>query len=121
MNATVKDLLHFVNAPAASPPLSVASAVSEIGKLRLRLGALKLLSWMKMQKRAGKVLPLELDERYEWCRDLISLVKSEAFLHGVIAIEAGAIVLSSGLSRDEQQELLALVDTEYKPPLLISQ
>jgi hypothetical protein len=117
VKATVQNLLDFVNSRAASPGPEVAGALAAIGKLRLRLVAIKLLSWLKLQRRVRKVLPLGMDDRHEWCRDLLDLVQRQALLNGVIAIESGAVVLSSGLRQDEREELLALVDAEYQPPL----
>lgn len=118
MKETVKNLLDFVNSPKESPSVEVASALSEIGKLRLRLVAIKLLSWFKLQRRLGKVLPLDLDDRHEWCRDLVHLVKCHALLDDVITVQDRAVVLSSGLPAGEREKLLALVDAGYKPPLM---
>ena len=118
MKEAVKNLLDFVSSPQAAPASDLANAISEVGKLRLRLVAIKLLSWLKLQRKLGKPLSLDLDDRHEWCRDLVTLVKSHGLLDDMITIQGGAVVLSSSLSADEREELLAFVDDGYQPRLM---
>jgi hypothetical protein len=118
MNETVKNLLDFVNSPPAMPTADLASAMSEIGGRRLRVASIKLLSWLKMQRRLGKLVPLCLNDQYDWCRDLVHLVNDRQLLRDVITVEGKAVVLSAALSANDRQSILALVDAGYQPPLM---
>jgi len=117
VKATVGDLLAFVKTSEASST-QLMDAVASMGKGRVRLATIKLLSWLKLQQRLGRAMPLELYVRHEWCRDLLQVVSFEGLRDEIFAVRGGAVDLSAGLSDVERATLLAVVDTEYQPPLM---
>jgi hypothetical protein len=117
MNA-VQELLNFVNSPKAAPSQSLAGAISQIGPLRLRLVAIKLFSWLKLQRKLNKPLPFSLDDRYEWSRDLERLISNHDFLGGLIVIEGRSVIIAPNLSTVERDKFLEIVDVGHEPRLM---
>jgi hypothetical protein len=118
METAIEIILAFVNSPGTPLPVELNTIHSQVGKLRLRLVAVKILAWLKLQRKLGKPLPLDLDDRHEWCRDLVYFVNSWPLLQSIIRIEGAAAILSSDLSVDAREKLLTLVDTRYQPRLI---
>jgi hypothetical protein len=117
MNKTITNMLEFVNSGTTNMA-EIEAAIAEIGKLQFRLVAISILSWLKSQKRMNKVLPLELDERHDWCRHVLRLVKDKAFLADLVNVKDTSILLLPGLTEEEVKKLLAFVDAEYRPRLM---
>lgn len=118
MKIGIKDLLEFIDSPDGMPSDNMAGAVSEFGKLRIRVVAIKILSWLKTQHKTSRLFPLDLNDRYEWCRDFVRLYSDKAFLPDILSIDKGAVVLSADLSTKERDDLLKYVDASYRPPLM---
>ncbi len=116
-NQTVADLLRFVNA-GASTATQISPAIAEIGRKQVRVVAIKLLSWMKSQHRIGKLWPLELLEKFEWCRNLLHLMQKQAFASDLIHATDTTVVFLPELNEDQVKTLLAFVDAGYQPQLM---
>ena len=114
MNANITGMIEFVNLGTASTP-AIGAALCEIGQSELRLVVIKVLAWIKSQKRIGKLWELELNEQYSWVQKLTFLVNEFAFLAGVVRIVDKRLILDPALNETELQEILAFVDANYQP------
>jgi hypothetical protein len=118
VNETIKYFVDFLNSRESGPgPGRVSEARSAIGSQRMRVVAIKLVSWLKDMRRLGKPLPLPLNTQFEWCRDLVQLINDKGLLRDVIDVREDGLMLSPDLSSQEREELLAFVDAGYKPKL----
>jgi hypothetical protein len=118
INETIEYFVDFVNSRERGPgPGRLSEARSEIGSQRMRVVAIKLVSWLKGMRRLGKPLPLPLNTQFEWCHDLLQLINDKGLLRDVINVREDGLVLSPDLSSQEREELLAFVDAGYKPKL----
>jgi hypothetical protein len=117
MNRTIVTIIEFMKAGKTGAK-EIEAAIAEIGQLQFRLIAINILSWLKSQKRMGKLRALELNEDHDWCRDLLHLMKDRAFLADLVHVKGTSVLLLSELAKDEVTDLLAFVDTEYRPRLM---
>lgn len=117
MDKTITGMLEFVNL-GTTDVAEIEASIAQLGRLRFRLVAINLLSWLKSQGRMGKMCPLELDERHAWCRDLVRLVGGKTFLADLVCVKGTSVVLLPGLTAGEVKDLLAYVDAEYRPRLM---
>lgn len=97
---------------------SMLSAHCEVGDVRLRVVAIKLLGWLKSQHQTGRQKPLALNKKFEWCNDLKKLISSEIFFSDVLMVDGDSLDFARDISPDLRRQLCAEADRKYTPRLM---
>ena len=111
----IDDLLDFVETGAACGWL--AAVEQQIGHLRLRVIAIKILSRLKSQHRFPKIRPLELNLSYPWCADLQDHLMGQPKFAALFVVSEGAMDFHGSISDDVRREIRARANERYNPPL----
>ena len=117
--ANIDELIEFVNRGKVASP-SMAAALEKLGKLRLRVLCVKLLSWMKAQYRSGETLTLVRQPTFEWELDLLRLMNEGDFLPDILRMDENTVSWHDSLGKQERQRLLERVDRGYQPRVFVS-
>jgi len=117
MNPTIVAMTDFVKSGSVDA-IELGSAIAEIGRMPFRLVAINTLSWLKSQRRMGKLWPLALNEAHEWCRNFRHLIEKHLLLVDLICIKGESIVFLPELDDMEVQKILDFVDANYQPRLM---
>ncbi len=112
--ANIDELIEFVNRGRVASP-SMAAALKKLGKLRLRVLCVRLLSCMKARYRSGETLTLIRQPTFEWETDLVILMTECNFLKDFINLDDNTVSWHGSLGKQERQRLLQRVDRGYQP------
>ncbi|HWD26122.1 MAG TPA: hypothetical protein VG387_03085 [Rhizomicrobium sp.] len=117
MLSEVEALVAFVNTGEAGAP-SMVKLVGELGPRRARVACIKLLSWLKSQKRIGKLFPLRVDAQYPWAQDVRHIVEKGTSLKDLFISADGVVRFRENLEQRKIDDMLAFVDGAFQPPLM---
>jgi hypothetical protein len=96
-------------------PASLECAVSKLGRVRMRLLAMKILRWLKTQHRFGNDRPMALDFEFRWCQELRQLVDLWPELGSLLQIVGDEVTFRDTATREDRLRLRQQVDEAYRP------
>ncbi len=111
----VDGLLVYVESGATSPGLS--PGVEAMDQLRVRVIAIKLLGWLRLQATSLTERPLELIDAYTWSQDLRKLITLCSSFSEVFEIQGNSIDFRATVSMEERTRIRQMVVRRYKPRL----
>ena len=115
MKPIITELLEFVEKNQTGP--SLVDIESELGKSNLRVIAIKLLCWFKIQAKRENPQPLELTPTHPWCERLRHLVKENAQFSEIFKVEDNNLDFQMAITQDERAQIQRLVSEKFNPPL----
>lgn len=115
MKSIIRELLQYVENDQTGALLQ--SIALELGKSDLRVVAIKLLGWIKVQARQNKPQPLELSRAFPWCERLRNVVQKSEHFSELFNIEGNILDFRAEVSQKERAQILELVNEQFNPPL----
>ena len=115
MKRIVSELLQYVENDQTGALLEGIEL--ELGKSDLRVVAIKLLGWIKVQARQKKPQPLELCPAFPWCERLRNVVQKNEHFSEVFNVEGNILDFRVEVSQKERAQILELVNEKFNPPL----
>jgi hypothetical protein len=117
MNEIIKACVPYVQDGKSEPALKQADVL--LGKTRLRIALIMLLSWMKSGARGFRPLqPLPINTTYSWCQDLTSFLEVVPGMGELIVSTQSEIHFAPEVSSNDIKQILTFVDTNFRPPLM---
>ncbi len=115
MGGIIDDIVAFVD--RGDVPPSVASLVEIVGKLGLRVVAIKLLSWLRFQAKWHNEKPLVLNWNWPWCQDMKKVLEWLGPLRELLEIEGNECNFKPSVSAEERAHYRRVALAGYNPPL----
>ena len=112
----INDMLNFINKNEISD--SLITIEEAIGKKELRVVAIKILNWLKAQKRTSKNISLTIKNEHDWCKNLKHWLAHDALLANLFYIHENKYNFLPTVKENLRKKIRDTVDHSFKPPLM---
>jgi hypothetical protein len=113
---SVNDLLDYVERGRAADWL--AAIEGTIGRQRVRVVSIKVLSWLKSQNHLRTKRALDLNMAYPWCAELATVLAQDSRLAGIFVVAGNTFDFREEVSEELRNEIRAKVDADHNPRLM---
>jgi hypothetical protein len=100
MNTLIIELLDFDSDRKISSELE--KVLEAWGQDNIQLISIELFNWLKRQKRFGHEKPMELKQRYSWCKEFPLVLEHWPAMNELFEIEARYLRFREGVSADQR-------------------
>ncbi len=116
MNNLIIQLADFVETGQIDEVL--VSAHSALARRDLRVIAVNILTWLKVESKNKSQRPLQLNLEYTWCKNLVRLVQQDSDFSQIFVVENNELRFANNINPIERRNIQDYANEHYKPRLM---